>query len=168
MTWPKGLPFFIVVVYETVQDGEAWGVETRIRTPSTSVAFIPLCLYCLRLALWHPEPGIYFYISKCESLPRTTNLAPSFSYRLERRDVLLPSDVHWGFSEICRRPSALIVRLKFGKTKGLLMFVVPIVGRTDYDSYLLLCSAALRPCLLSGGISNSRLAATDDARELIV
>lgn len=55
--------------------------------------------------------------------------------------------------------SALIVRLKFGKTKGLLMFVVPIVGRSDYDSYLLLCSAALRPCLLSGGISNSRLAA---------
>lgn len=79
---------------------------------------------------------MYFYISKCESLPRTTNFAPSFCYRLERRDVFLFTRCTLGALRDLPQTSALVVRLIFGKTKGLPMFIFPIVGRNDYDSNL--------------------------------
>lgn len=127
------------------------------------VDFIPLCLVLspFDLVTWARNQVNIFTFSKCESLPRPTNFAPCFCYRLERRDVLVPPDVPLGISQ---RSAADL----FGKNQRVSHVSLSNSWKLWLWQLLLLRPAALRPCLLSGGISNSRLAAIDDVRELIV
>lgn len=117
----------IAVYCSSIWNCSGWPSLSEELKSESELHWRPLPLYLISciISIWpcgQPEPGTYFSIWKCESLPRTTHFAPSFCYRLKRRDA--------------PQISALIVRLILGKTKGLPMFAFAIVGRIEYNSKL--------------------------------